>query len=455
MVFSSITFLFYFLPFVLLATYTLPWRNAVLLASGLLFYAWGDARDLPVLLACIAINYAAGLFVARPGRVGRWALGTGVGGDLALLFAFKYSGFIGQQIGVALPHPGLPLGISFFTFQGISYLVDIRRGIVPPQRSLLKFAAFKAMFPPLIAGPIVRYAEIAKQLEQRKIIPEQLRAGVEAFCVGLAQKVLLANTLAGPVDKIFAADPTNLSALAAWTGAVGYALQIYFDFCGYSNMAIGLGRMLGFELPQNFNLPYASRSLTEFWRRWHMTLSRWFRDYLYIPLGGSRVSAPRVYGNLFTVFLLCGLWHGASWNFAVWGLYHGAFLATEHAARRSRVAALLRRVPAFFRHVYLLVVVVIGWTFFRIDTFGSAWRYLHAMFGASPHAVMTAADFVTGSMLAALAIGSVLSVWDRWPAVVPDAIRPAAAQAGYIALLFLSACSLAAGTYNPFIYFRF
>jgi len=455
MVFSSITFLFYFLPFVLLATYTLPWRNAVLLVSGLLFYAWGDARDLPVLLGCIAINYAAGLFVTRAGRVGRLALAAGVGGDLALLFAFKYSGFVGQQIGVALPHPALPLGISFFTFQGISYLVDIRRGIVPPQRSLLTFATFKAMFPPLIAGPIVRYAEIAGQLEQRHVLPEQLRAGVEAFCIGLAQKVLLANTLAGPVDTIFAADPARLSALAAWVGAVGYALQIYFDFCGYSNMAIGLGRMLGFELPQNFNLPYASRSLTEFWRRWHMTLSRWFRDYLYIPLGGSRVSAPRVYANLFTVFLLCGLWHGASWNFAVWGLYHGTFLAAEHAARRSQFVSLLRQVPSVLRHAYLLVVVVIGWTFFRIDTFGGAWSYLHAMLGASRHPVMLAGDFVTGSMLAALAIGCVLSVWDRWPAVVPYAIRPAAAQVGCITLLLLSACSLAAGTYNPFIYFRF
>ena len=285
MVFSSITFLFYFLPCFMLAYAVLPGANIVLLVGSLLFYAWGDLPRLPVLLVCIVLNWSCGLAIAN-GR--KSALAIGVIGNLALLFWFKYAAFGATQASalagllglppMPIPEITLPLGISFFTFQGISYLVDIHRGVVRAQPSLLKFAMYKSMFPPLIAGPIVRYAVVADRVDRRNVTAAAMASGIETFIVGLAQKVLLANTLAVPVDRVFALPAEQLGPLLAWLGAFGYALQIYFDFAGYSNMAIGLGRMLGFELPINFNRPYASQSVSEFWRRWHITLSTWFRD---------------------------------------------------------------------------------------------------------------------------------------------------------------------------------
>ena len=304
---------------------------------------------------------------------------------------------------------------------------------------------YKAMFPPLIAGPIVRYASIAPQVDHRAVSAASLTRGVEAFCIGLAQKVLLANTLAGPVDRLFATPAGELGPAAAWLGAAGYGLQIYFDFCGYSNMAIGLGRMIGFELPPNFDRPYAARSVTDFWRRWHISLSTWFRDYLYIPLGGNRHGSARTGFNLCLVFLLCGLWHGASWNFAVWGLYHGAFLIIERAGLARRLAAAPRAVG----HAYLAIVVTIGWVPFRADGLGAARAYLGAMF--SPGAI-SLPELPTSFAVAFLA-GAACAVWPRSasrPAWMP-ALRQVAALTGSL----LAAISLAAGTYNPFIYFRF
>ncbi len=454
MVFSSVTFLFYFLPLFLLAYHTLPWPNAVLLVASLIFYAWGDPTRLPLLLFCILLNYGFGLWIGRrpnpSDRAHRWLLALGVAANLALLLVFKYAAFAASQIDALLgsevltvPNIALPLGISFFTFQGISYLVDIHRGDISPQRSLSNYATYKAMFPPLIAGPIVRYAQVADQVARRSTTAADFTQGIETFAIGLGQKVLIANTLAGPVDAIFARPGASLDAATAWLGAIGYGVQIYFDFNGYTNMAIGLGRMMGFTLPPNFNRPYAAQSVTDFWRRWHISLSTWFRDYLYIPLGGNRVSPVRTYCNLTLVFLLCGLWHGASWNFAIWGLWHGAFLAIERAGLRR----LLQRLPALLRHAYLLLVVVIGWVPFRGDGLAATGAYLAAMLRGD---AAIAPGTLPASAACALLAGAVLSVWPR------ETLRFAPLrQAACLGLLVLSACSLAAGTYNPFIYFRF
>ena len=456
MLFSSITFLFYFLPLFLLAYHLLPAPNLVLLLASLLFYAWGDPVRLPLLLFCIALNYGFGLAIGRAGPARRLWLALGIAGNLALLLFYKYAGFLVAQwaavaplVGLvppAIPEIALPLGISFFTFQGISYLIDIHRGTVVPQRSLLRFAMYKAMFPPLIAGPIVRYAVIADRVDKRSVTPALWARGIEAFTIGLGQKVLLANTLAGPVDRLFALPAGQLSTAGAWIAAAGYALQIYFDFAGYSNMAIGLGRMIGFELPANFNRPYAAQSVTDFWRRWHITLSTWFRDYLYIPLGGNRHGPWRTGANLTLVFLLCGLWHGASWNFALWGLYHGAFLVLE----RIGLGRVLVRLPVLARHAYLVLVVVVGWVPFRAADFGQTGAVLRAMAGQTMVAggVGLSATFAT-----ALIVGSVAAVFPRDPGPLrlPMPLRHMAC----LLLLVLSAASLAAGTYNPFIYFRF
>ena len=455
MLFSSITFLFYFLPLFLLAYHLLPAPNLVLLLSSLLFYGWGDPTRLPLLLFCIVLNYGFGLAIGRRGRGARVWLGLGVTANLALLLFYKYAGFLVAQWALLVPFVGLPapeiprialpLGISFFTFQGISYLIDIHRGIVVPQRSLLRFAMYKAMFPPLIAGPIVRYAVIADRVDTRAVTPALWVRGIESFTIGLGQKVLLANTLAGPVDRLFALPPAELSMAAAWLATVGYALQIYFDFAGYSNMAIGLGRMIGFELPANFNRPYAAGSITDFWRRWHITLSTWFRDYLYIPLGGNRGGPWRTGANLTLVFLLCGLWHGASWNFALWGLYHGFFLVLE----RVGLGRVLARQPALARHAYLILVVVVGWVPFRAESFAQTGAVLRALAGGTAGV----APDVAASFATALVVGAVAAVWPadggaRW---LPASL----AQAACLVLLVLSGACLAAGTYNPFIYFRF
>jgi len=456
MLFSSITFLFYFLPLFLLAYHLLPAPNLVLLLASLMFYAWGDPVRLPLLLFCIALNYGFGLAIGRRGPGRRLWLGLGVAGNLALLIFYKYAGFLVAQwaalaplVGLApptIPEVALPLGISFFTFQGISYLIDIHRGIVVPQRSLLRFAMYKAMFPPLIAGPIVRYAVIADRVDHRSVTPALWVRGIEGFTIGLGQKVLLANTLAGPVDRLFALPAGELSIAAAWVAAFGYALQIYFDFAGYSNMAIGLGRMIGFELPANFNRPYAAQSVTDFWRRWHITLSTWFRDYLYITLGGNRGGPWRTGANLTLVFLLCGLWHGASWNFALWGLYHGAFLVLE----RIGLGRVLARLPTLARHAYLILVVVVGWVPFRAADFAQTGAVLRAMAGQTPAGGGVG---LTGTFVTALIVGSVAAVFphDPGPLRLPVSLRHVAC----LLLLVLSAASLAAGTYNPFIYFRF
>ena len=480
MVFSSVIFLFYFLPLFLAAYLCLPrWRAAVIVAGSFLFYAWGEPRYVPLLAVVILLNWGFGLALGRAGAWRRAVLAAGVAANLAILVFCKYVGFLTAQLDAALGFTGiawqphlsvpLPLGVSFFTFQGISYLVDIHRGDVAAQPSLLKFAMYKSMFPQLIAGPIVRYRQIAAEIDTLAVDAVRLRRGIELFVLGLAQKVLIANTVALPADQIFSLPPELLTGATAWLGALCYMVQIFFDFSGYTNMAIGLGHMMGLTLPRNFDRPYQAQSVTEFWRRWHITLSSWFRDYLYIPLGGNRRGGFRTGANLLSVFLLCGLWHGASWTFAVWGLYHGAFLIAERAFRS--VAAL--RIWRPLRHAYLLLVVLIGWVLFRADSLPHAGAMLRAMAGfslAGPLA-MPPERYATASVATALAAAALLiaspplAAWRdalRAAGSTAAVARPAAALAldsariaWVLSLFVLTATALSAGTYNPFIYFRF
>nr|MCS5635223.1 MBOAT family protein [Myxococcota bacterium] len=392
MVFSSTIFLFAFLPIFLALYLALPSvrvRNALLLLGSLFFYAWGEHAYVLILIASMAFNYGLGLGIdrARSRLAGRRILMAAVAMNLLLLGFFKYANFLVDNLdfllemaglgGITLAPVHLPIGISFFTFQAITYVVDIHRGDAPAQPGALRVGLYIGLFPQLIAGPIVRYRQIASQLAERQSRLQDVAEGIRRFIVGLAKKVLIANTLALPADRIFAIPAGELEPSVAWLGVLCFSFQIYFDFAGYSDMAIGLGRCFGFRFPENFDWPLLSRSLREFWRRWHMTLSAFFRDYLYIPMGGNRHGSLRTGFNLITVFFLCGLWHGASWNFVLWGLLHGAFLAAE----RSPLGRWLAAAPRAIQSLYTLGVVGLAWVFFRTDDLGHAVAYLAALSG--------------------------------------------------------------------------
>ena len=478
MLFTEPGFLLLFLP-VLLALYFAPlsrthgsYGNWLLLLASILFYAVGGGAFTWLMLGSIAFNYWMAILVDRSrGRSGarRW-LGVAVTVNLIVLAVFKYADFaVGNlsALAVALgaaplaaPHVLLPIGISFFTFHAISYVVDVYRRDATAQKSPVHAALYLLLFPQLIAGPIIRYRDIADQLARRTVGLDDLAYGMRRFIIGLAKKVLVANIVAGPADAIFMMPYTELSAGHAWLGLVCYTIQIYFDFSGYSDMAIGLGRMFGFHFPENFRWPYIADSVQDFWRRWHLSLSMWFRDYLYVPLGGNRASPARMYWNLVTVFFLCGLWHGASWNFVIWGLFHGVFLVFE------RVTGWPRLRPSGFgaasplvRHTYLLLVVMIGWVFFRADTLPAALAFLRALagFGPASPTVFAVRWYLTPELWLALAAGVVGST----PIVHAidrriERRRTAIVGTASLVLLFVaSMLQVAARTYNPFIYFRF
>lgn len=482
MLFSSPVFLFLFLPVVLWLYVALrrELRNPLLLAVSLLFYAWGEKQYVVVMLLSIGWNYAFGLLVDRlHGRKAAWwVLATSVAGNLLLLGVMKYANFFVENLNRALAAAGgspiemapihLPIGISFFTFQALSYVVDVYRRDAKVQKSPADLALYVSLFPQLIAGPIVRYRDVATEINTRSVRLRDFSEGVMRFAVGLGKKVLIANTLALPADKIFAVPAGELPAVIAWLGVVCYAFQIYFDFSGYSDMAVGLGRMFGFHFARNFNYPYISRSITEFWRRWHISLSTWFRDYLYIPLGGNRCAPWKVYRNLMIVFLLCGFWHGAAWQFMVWGGIHGLLLVTE----RFGLGRVLKRMPSVVGHAYALLAVLIGWVFFRATNLHYAFEFLGAMGGLS-HANDLAhpiARYLTNDVAVALAIAPIASLpvlpWVllRYrraarrvgPVALPLQLLWQTARAGAVAsLLLASAVQLASSTYNPFIYFQF
>lgn len=471
MVFASPLFLFGFLPIALALYHLAPrrMRNATLLGLSLLFYGWGERQWMIVMLASIAFNWLGALAVDfwRERQSQRWVLAAVVAGNLAALIYFKYASFALGNVNALLAalgmrtidaiDPHLPLGISFFTFHAISYVIDVYRRQSRALGNPLDTALYFALFPQLIAGPIIRYHYIEDQLRQRAARLVDVARGIERFITGLAKKVLIANVAAGCADQIFALDPQNLGFGTAWVGVLAYSIQIYFDFSGYSDMAIGLGGMFGFRFPENFNYPYTARSVTDFWRRWHMSLSSWFRDYVYIPLGGNRISAGRTYFNLAAVFLLCGLWHGASWNFVIWGALHGLFLVLERAFLGRSLTAL----PRVLQHGYTLLVVCVGWVFFRSPDLGVAGRFLWTMTGAagaSPPGYSMALFVTPAVQLATLAALAFVAPLAPRVLAVSGTKQQARVWLGIpvVALLFvLCASHLATTSYNPFIYFRF
>ena len=466
MVFTSAVFLGVFLP-LLVSVYFLAnvkARPYVLLVFSLLFYAWGEPSAVVIMLALMVLNYFLALGMAVAGER-RWLsatlLGVGVCADLGALVAYKYIGFIVSNLlpvfthfGVKMevPQVALPIGISFYVFQIISYMVDVRRGTVEVQRNPFKFMLYVSLFPQLIAGPIVRYATIAQDIENRTADFDNIVAGFRRFTIGLAKKVLIADVMAGAVDVIFAAKVETIPGFYCWLGAIMYTLQIYFDFSGYSDMAIGLGRVFNFRFLENFDHPYASCSVQEFWRRWHISLSSWFRDYLYIPMGGNRKGKVRTYVNLFVVFLLCGFWHGAAWNFVVWGVYHGAGLVVE----RAGLGKVVKRFPKVVGNLYLMLFVVIGWVLFRAPDLGYAGTYIGNMFGGGTAAFRSFTpliDFISLDKLVLMVAGIVASypVFEPMVRRVPEAVRLI-----FGVLLFAVAFILAmTSAYSPFIYFRF
>lgn len=475
MVFSSTVFLFIFLPAVLIGYTAAPrvLKNLLLLVASMFFYAWGEGFFVVVMVASIATNYGFGLAVDR--FQSEWArkcaLACAVIVNLGLLVAYKYTNFLIENLNGVLAMFGatplenapvhLPIGISFFTFQAMSYVIDVYRRDAHVQRNPFNIALYISLFPQLIAGPIVRYQDVARQINERRVTIDGFSYGVQRFIIGLGKKVLIANTVAVPADAIFGLPTGELTTGLAWLGIVSYTLQIYFDFSGYSDMAIGLGHMFGFRFMENFNYPYISQSITEFWRRWHISLSTWFRDYLYIPIGGNRGGAIRTYVNLVIVFFLCGLWHGASWTFVAWGFFHGAFLVIE----RMGFGRALQRVPLPVRSTYTLLVVLVGWVFFRAETFAGATAYLAAMFGFAAgdgvhENVAMHLDYLVLVAIIAGAIGST-PIWPKIGASVNSVTGPTLAGlstvrvAALVSILIACVLQLGASTHNPFIYFRF
>ena len=460
MLFSSISFLYYFLPAVLVVYFAVPrgLKNGVLLLASLVFYGWGEPKYVLLMAAAILAFYLYGLAIgrikSRRGQKG-WLTAAVVTGIL-LLTVFKYADFfIGSfaaVTGLSMPllNLALPIGISFYTFQCMSYVVDVYRGDARPQKNLIHFGAYVALFPQLIAGPIVRYVDIARELEARRTTWENVLAGARRFLIGLSKKILLANQL-GLLTEIFR-DSAEKSVLFCWMYALAFALHIYFDFSGYSDMAIGLGRIFGFHFQENFNYPYLSKSVAEFWRRWHMSLGTWFRDYVYIPLGGSRVSRLRWVFNILTVWMLTGLWHGASWNFVVWGLLFAALLLIEKSV------PVLQKLPGALRHGYVLFCVVISFVIFNAADLAQAGQDLAGMFGLGGLPLATAETLY---YLRSYAVIFLLGFVGATPlpkalaARLPDKLAAVLEPAALTGLLLVCTAYLVDGSFNPFLYFRF
>ena len=461
MLFSSVPFLFYFLPAVLLVYFLVPKRakNGVLLLSSLVFYGWGEPRYLPVMLVSILQGYIFGRLIERfrDTRRVKLFLVLSVLLSLGTLAYFKYADFMIANLnaltGLSVPllRLALPVGISFYTFQILSYTVDVYRGTVPAQRNFIDLAAYIAMFPQLIAGPIVRYSDIAVQLKTREHSVAEAAAGARRFVLGLAKKILLANLLGELVSSFRAS--ADLSVLYYWLSAVAFTLQIYYDFSGYSDMAIGLGRMFGFTFPENFDYPYLARSVTDFWRRWHQTLGQWFRDYVYIPLGGSRTTRAKWIRNVAVVWLLTGLWHGAAWNFVLWGGYFGLLLLTERLWLGKR----LTRAPAAVQHALLLLLVTLGFVLFRAESLQACGQTLRAMFGGAPlwdaDALYALRSFA--GVLVLGAVGATRLPKRLWKRLEPHPVSAALGPVLTGLLLLAATAALVDGSFNPFLYFRF
>ncbi len=484
MLFSSIIFLCLFLPLTLVIYFFAgnKLRNLVLLLASLLFYSWGEVGYTLIMLYTILANWFFGLLLAKTlamTQVSRFVLAIGVAGNLLPLIYFKYGNFLVDNLNEAWGKVGaqpiiidnisLPIGISFFTFQAISYLVDVYRKEVECQHNPINLALYISLFPQLIAGPIVRYHDVAKQIVERYVSYEDLSYGIYRFVVGLGKKILIANQLGAVADHIFSLSPENLPAGLLWLGILTYSLQIYYDFSGYSDMAIGLGRMFGFHFLENFNYPYSSLSIQEFWRRWHISLSTWFRDYLYIPLGGNRKGAAKTYVNLMIVFSLCGLWHGASWNFLIWGMYHGLFLAME----RGYIGKLLNLLPVVVRYLYTSLVILIGWVFFRSETIDYATTYIKSLvnFGKPSYLDGPLFTSMTNEFYVALVVGIIFATplfpyfrrkWMEclnlavgWKSIALHFTSNIIFVVYICSVLIYGTAQIFGDSHNPFLYFRF
>lgn len=468
MLFSSVTFLFVFLPVTLIIYYICPapLRNVILLIASLFFYAWGEPVYIVLMVLSILWNYVCGKEISKRTdnpRAARLSLIQALAVNLLLLGFFKYYGFFVEGLNAILPFRvpyrelSLPIGISFYTFQAISYLMDVYRKEVRPQKNILNFALYIAMFPQLIAGPIVRYIDIEAQLKERKVSMAKFGAGARYFIAGLGKKVILANGIGVIFQQVYDrfAGGEKITVLVAWVGAIAYMLQIYFDFGGYSDMAIGLGKMFGFELKKNFDYPYIAVSVTDFWRRWHISLGTWFKEYVYIPLGGNREGKKKQIRNLLIVWSLTGFWHGAAWNFLFWGFYYGVLLILEKFIWGKKMAQL----PKWIQHIYTLLIVVVGWVFFFSNGLKEAFSYLGVMFGILAGGFAGKEAFfmiVSNWLLWALALISSAPAVSRWMRHLGYGkngmwIR----NAVYMALFLVAVSCLITDTFNPFLYFRF
>ena len=458
MLFSSIPFLYYFLPAVLIVYFAVPKRikNAVLLLSSLIFYGWGEPKYVILMIATIVAFYFCGLGIgrAKSRKTQKIWLTVSVVIGIALLTVFKYADFFLQSFaavtGLSIPllKLALPIGISFYTFQCMSYVVDVYRGTAAPQKNIVTFGAYVALFPQLIAGPIVRYVDVARELENRETTMEDAMTGIRRFLIGLGKKILLANQL-GLLTEVFRAS-NEKSVLFHWLYAVAFMLHIYFDFSGYSDMAIGLGRIFGFHFIENFNYPYLSKSITEFWRRWHMSLGSWFRDYVYIPLGGHRVGRGRWVFNIMVVWMLSGLWHGASWNFVLWGLLFAAVLLIE------KWLPVLQKLPAVLRHGYVLLIVMLSFVLFNAADLAQAVQDMAGLFGGLPLTTAESLYYLRSyAVVFALSIVGATPLPKRIAARIPEKALAIVEPVVLIALLLTCTAYLVDGSFNPFLYFRF
>jgi alginate O-acetyltransferase complex protein AlgI len=478
MLFSSFIFLFLFLPLVIPFALIRNARiqNYFLLIASLIFYAWGGVSYTLIMIVSILMNYCFGLLIEKFPRISKLTVVLGITLNIGMLAFYKYLNFLISIYNTFAPvnyqhdiaHIALPIGISFFTFHGLSYIIDVYRKKFAAQRDLSILGLYITLFPQLIAGPIIRYKDIYVQFLERKNTASKFAYGIKRFIIGLGKKIIIANTFASIADKIFDLDPAEVNSSMAWLGIISYTIQIYFDFSGYSDMAIGIGRMFGFRFPENFNLPYISQSIQEFWRRWHISLSTWFRDYLYIPMGGNKGSNAKTFRNLLTVFFLCGLWHGASWSFVVWGLYHGFFLGLERIGLKKIIHKAWKPV----RHFYTMLVVIIGWVFFRVEMIDDAFTYIEHMFsfrnnfGTARAIELVNTETIICFLLAVIFATDIpkrLYRIIRKPVLhfspptkkVFNTFQFALTSFCLIGIFILCSFYLATSSYNPFIYFRF
>ncbi len=469
MVFSSLTFMFVFLPIVLILYYIVPkkFKNLFILISGLIFYAWGEPVYVLIMIVSTLIDYTAGLLIYRFDKsktIKRICLIVSLLMNLGLLGVFKYSGFIMQNIdiilGTSLYDPNhalpLPIGISFFTFQSMSYTIDMYMGKIKVQKNPISFAAFVTLFPQIVAGPIVRYDDIARELDDRTVNLDCIYEGILKFITGVGKKVLIANNIGMLWTSVKGLEASELSVLTAWLGILAFTLQIYFDFSGYSDMAIGLGKMMGFNFPQNFNYPYQSKSISEFWRRWHITLGAWFKSYVYFPLGGSRKGKGRTVFNLAVVWLLTGIWHGASWNFILWGVLYGLVIIIE----KLFLGKVLEKIPDFFSWLYTIILVILGWVLFDTADIPTALGYMGAMFGGGGTLIDNTAmyyliNYGVMFVIGAFACTDIFSRAAEWLKEKMPLLVNYSTPIAKTAIMVLSTAYLADATYNPFLYFNF